>query len=131
LGTFRDDAANAAQSTYTGTSGPASVYANYFWDDIAVMGPASSGLKNIADANDKIRLIPNPSSSGKFEISSDKTINEIEIINYAGKIIRKIKANELNGKYTVNVEDMPEGIYFIKIYAENDDVISKRFVKTH
>lgn len=43
LGSFRSDALNMPIVSYTVPFGPSSVYANYFWDDISVVGPANIG----------------------------------------------------------------------------------------
>jgi gliding motility-associated-like protein len=43
LGTFRTDALNAPVNSYAVPPGPSSSYANYFWDDISVIGNSSIG----------------------------------------------------------------------------------------
>lgn len=43
LGSFRNDALNSPISSYAVPGGPNSVYANYFWDDISVVGNSSIG----------------------------------------------------------------------------------------
>ncbi len=50
IGAFRTDALNTPASTYSITTGAASVYANYFFDDIEVLGPATPtiGLSSIS-----------------------------------------------------------------------------------
>ncbi len=48
LGSFRPDASNNAVSNYTGTSGPPSAYANYFWDDIEVMSDLRDTTINVS-----------------------------------------------------------------------------------
>ena len=43
IGNFKSDVLNSPTTTYSITTGPASVYANYFFDDIQILGSASSG----------------------------------------------------------------------------------------
>lgn len=44
IGSFRADALNTPTSTYSITTGASSVYANYFFDDIEVLGPATTTI---------------------------------------------------------------------------------------
>jgi|GEM_PF-1686113 len=44
FGSFRTDSQNTPTSTYSITTGNPSAYANYFWDDIAVLAPSTRPL---------------------------------------------------------------------------------------
>ncbi|WP_169744671.1 DUF4955 domain-containing protein [Siansivirga zeaxanthinifaciens] len=68
---------------------------------------------------DNIKAYPNP-STGIFEIfvPSDLEVMDLEIYNTQSQLIG-FKRYQLNaGKLTLNIEDKPNGIYFVKINLE-------------
>lgn len=71
----------------------------------------------------EIAIYPNPTSS-QLTILSNQTINELTIIDIAGKIIMVTKDNT----NTINVADLSDGIYFIQLITENR-TITKKFIK--
>ena len=74
--------------------------------------------------NDNIKIYPNPTTH-QLTIESEKlTFNEIEVITITGL---KVKSFQQNIK-TINVSDLPTGIYFIKLFSE-EKVFTKKFVK--
>ncbi|NQX98152.1 MAG: T9SS type A sorting domain-containing protein [Flavobacteriales bacterium] len=70
-----------------------------------------------------INLYPNPVSS-QLLIDSELEINEIHIIDVAGKMIVSTKQNT----NIINVSDLSNGIYFIQLITE-EITITKKFVK--
>lgn len=84
---------------------------------------ASFGLKN---------LYPNPSADGiTMLLHSDKNAEAtIEIYDVRGKQIRKASNNLTKGdnKLEVDIELLPEGLYYIKIVS-GSDIISGSFFK--
>jgi hypothetical protein len=67
---------------------------------------------------ENIKAYPNP-SNGKFEIFvPNSTLNSvnIELYNIRSQLLEK-KNNQLTlGSITLNIEDKPNGVYFVKIY---------------
>ena len=72
-------------------------------------------------------LSPNPSNNF-IEITSNQEISRISILNTLGQII-KLNSNNNNGKFTLNVEQLPKGIYFARIYNNQNKYFSKKFIK--
>ncbi len=73
--------------------------------------------------SNKIILYPNPTSN-QLTINSELKINEITIIDIAGKSIKTPKPTT----NTINVSNLSSGIYFIKLITD-EGTITKKFVK--
>lgn len=94
-------------------------------DDFVIEGALSNQefeLKNIA-------IFPNP-SSGIYNISSgDKAIDKIEIYDVSGKTIKTINNfSNSNSENKLDINEISNGIYFLKITSENQKTI-KRIIK--
>ncbi len=112
--TPNDWTVNPVVYTITSLNGTARNWSVYV--DIA------AGVKNNSFSN--TILYPNP-TTGKLHINTESTgtnINKIEVINMEGKIVKYYNKSENNNIYINNVEP---GIYFIKIYS-NNNVITKK-----
>lgn len=70
-----------------------------------------------------ISVSPNPSKN-ILEIRAPKIIS-VEIINLLGKSIRVYKTNELKNTLQINIEDLTNSIYFLKINTTSNSVIKK------
>lgn len=84
--------------------------------------PALLSNQNFSKDAD-VSVYPNPVNSILF-INTKSSIDKIEISDGNGRIVKSI----LNQK-EINVEDFQSGIYFIKIYSENQ-IINKKFIKS-
>ena len=74
-----------------------------------------NNVKNI-DIN-KLQVYPNP-SNGNFKITCNDITNNanIEIVNSIGQVVYKNSiANFINGAFTLNIENIVTGLYFIKV----------------
>ncbi|MCL5128124.1 T9SS type A sorting domain-containing protein [Algibacter sp. L4_22] len=91
-------------------------------------GFISGGLLNTLDVNDvdvsvpQIEIYPNPASD-VIHINSDIQFTKIEIYDMLGKQV--FKSSYLN---KINVEQYKSGIYILKMYANDNQFISKRIV---
>ncbi len=127
LGAFRDDVTNAALSTYTGTSGPPSVYAAYFWDDIQVLSPTTALKEFVSDYGD-LKVFPNPASN-YISISCKGTIEEMKIYDHTGMLVKESKLVKDGDVYNVSTEDLSNGIYFVQFFNEKIIVSTQKVVK--
>lgn len=75
-------------------------------------------------SHDEIIIYPNPSSHQLTIVNSQMDVDEIHIININGEIIKTIKQNT----NTINIAGLANGIYFIKLIADEKTII-KKFVK--
>ncbi|MBL4668805.1 MAG: T9SS type A sorting domain-containing protein, partial [Flavobacteriales bacterium] len=71
-----------------------------------------------------LSVYPNPVKNKLFVELANERVTEINVIDYAGRIVKTINGN-VN---TVNVSDLTRGIYILKIATENG-VSTTRFVK--
>ncbi len=86
--------------------------------------PIESTLVKIHEinSNDLIHISPNP-SSGLFNVVGENLENAtIEVQNYEGRLIYNEKRNINN---TINLENNPNGIYFVHIINNNSSKIIK------
>jgi hypothetical protein len=94
-------------------------------DDFVIEGVLSTDdfeLKNIA-------IYPNP-SAGIFNISSgQKAIEKVEVYDVSGKIVfSSEKLAQTNTISTIDLGDLSNGVYFIKVSADNQKTV-KRIIK--
>lgn len=85
--------------------------------------PILTGLENNLASSLEVAIYPNPASD-QLTIVSNQTINELTIIDITGKMILTTKQNT----DVVNVADLSNGVYFIKLITE-EGTITKKFVK--
>lgn len=72
---------------------------------------------------DSVKLFPNPANKA-INLETDKKINDIEIYNSLGQWIKKVNPNAKS----INVENLPKGIYYLKINI-NQSVLVKKLIK--
>ena len=81
-------------------------------------------IEDINKIKNNLKIYPNPTSQ-ELTIGNNKLIiNEITIIDITGKNIKTIKQNT----NTINVADLPSGIYFIRLITDYE-TITKKLVK--
>lgn len=99
IGNFRNDALNTPTSTYSITTGAPSVYANYFFDDIEVLGSTSSGTISTTT------LVANVSCFGGANGSATVTAtgNSNSYLWSPGNYTTASVSNLSAGNYTVTV----------------------------
>jgi hypothetical protein len=82
-------------------------------------------LENIDFNNDfSIIISPNPTQN-TLNINTQKTIKEITVYDKLGK---KITVTQVSNN-TLDVSNLAQGLYFIKIISKNDKMFSTKFIK--
>ncbi|NQX96496.1 MAG: T9SS type A sorting domain-containing protein [Flavobacteriales bacterium] len=76
------------------------------------------------DTSKKIKIYPNPTTNQLTIVSEKLFFNKVDIINITGKTVQSKKLNTSS----INVSDLPQGIYFIKLFSE-EKVFIKKFIK--
>lgn len=89
---------------------------------VVVDSMATTGIIEFNEFNE-FMLYPNPTSN-QLTIDTKLDINEINVIDLTGKLIITIKQNT----NTINVADLSDGIYFIRLIADQK-AITRKFVK--
>ncbi len=72
-----------------------------------------------------ITIYPNPVSSEFFIASPFKTIDEVEIFNQSGQLVKTAKLSDSN---KVLVDGLASGIYYLRIYNQHEFVKSDKLV---
>jgi hypothetical protein len=80
---------------------------------------------------DEIIINPNP-TLGKFRIPDSKTqtnskiqIQDLEAVDLFGKPVIRWKMEQGKGNTELDISSLPAGIYFIRIYLENQTIVKK------
>jgi hypothetical protein len=102
-------------------------YNYYYIDSVSVIDFGKVGMEE-EQQNEKINLYPNPCNKS-LVISHQSLVNAIELKNVLGQLVycEWLKMN--TESYQLNTENLPNGIYFIKIIDANGKVYNAKFVK--
>jgi endonuclease I len=65
-----------------------------------------------------ISIYPNPTNNHKINIQTDIVLDEIDLINIDGQLMQVIKKPSLENQ-TYTLDNLPQGIYFLKMTSEN------------
>lgn len=118
------DDGNSCIDTYCDSIGSNGVVFKQTGFTINVISPPIiTGINNVEKIISEITIYPNPTSN-QLIIDSEQKINEISIIDITGKTLR-VYTTSLN---SINVSDLPSGIYFIKLIT-NENTITKKLIK--
>jgi PKD repeat protein len=118
------DDGNSCIDTYCDSIGSNGVVFKQTGFTINVISPPIiTGINNTEKIISEITIYPNPTSN-QLIIDSEQKINEISIIDITGKTL-KVYTTSLN---SINVSDLPSGIYFIKLIT-NENTITKKLIK--
>ena len=66
----------------------------------------------------EVNIFPNPATT-KFTITSNESINKIEIYNSQGALVNSVQGNGLTSM-TLNTSKLPNGIYTCKIFGNKE-----------
>jgi hypothetical protein len=119
-----DGALAVTEETENGCTGSSDTL-DVFIDDCTGIGELNT--KN------EFRIYPNPADQMINVIYSGDGIRDIRIIifNHLGQMVRtkEMKANKGSNAFEINVEDLTNGLYFIKLQSGNDLLMKKQFIK--
>ncbi|MDR2084006.1 MAG: T9SS type A sorting domain-containing protein, partial [Bacteroidales bacterium] len=94
---------NNMQSTYNDTRQCCLITISY------TKTPKPAGIEEIEPSTSEIAIYPNPSKDYiNISVENDK-IENVEIYNITGKLVKQEKSNK------ININDLPVGIYLIKV----------------
>lgn len=85
---------------------------------------ATAIVTSISEVENNITIFPNPATD-IVEISATQNITRIEVVSATGQIMHETEVNEES--VSINVENLPSGTYFVRIFC-NPDVIVKKLV---
>lgn len=104
---------------------------NIKWDTVVVYQSAL-GLGELKVINESINLWPIPASETlkiNFELPGlAREFTKAEIINSVGQLLFEIELNHISGEASVNIKELPNGVYFLSLKSDSKYIINKRFV---
>ena len=89
-------------------------------------GCASLGLNEV-EAIKAIAVYPNPVSKYFMITSPQVSIDEVEIFNTVGQLVKTQKLTQTNN--VINIEDLAAGTYYLRIYNEGQFLKSDKVIK--
>jgi hypothetical protein len=107
-----------------------SVAGNFGIDDVSFFGSVvmATGLGKVSfDLNSNFKVYPVPSHNGVLFIESkNQDVTKIEVIDVLGNIVLSNDTKN-ESKVKLNLADMPNGNYFVRIHSGNS-VSTKKIV---
>ncbi len=102
------------------------------FNSVECFANVSVAISNVSMIAESLTVFPNP-TDGNFHILNSIEIKEnqnveIELIDLQGRIIYKSQKTEgwsSNEEWNININEMVEGIYFLKVFIEEKSVIIK------
>jgi hypothetical protein len=90
-----------------------------FLDDAVFLSVNSFGFEDLS-------IFPNPTSES-FTVQSSKLVSEtvISLYDIQGKLLFSEKVLPQNGKLTMDVSSLENGVYFVKVSSEGNSVVKK------
>lgn len=70
---------------------------------------------------ESLKIYPNPTSNGFFNIVNAHNISNVSIVNLVGQTLKDIKFNQTSINI-IDVTDIPTGVYFIKINSSGNEI---------
>jgi hypothetical protein len=81
---------------------------------------------NINEISDKIIISPNPASH-YIQIRNAGDLGSLSIVNMLGETVKRVNIESATSE--INIEDLSNGIYFIRFNDGNGEIVNKTFVK--
>lgn len=77
----------------------------------------------------ELKIYPNPTTTGKVNLEIAKgEITEIYITDITGKNVLTKKAQRGNSRCEIAVNEIPDGIYFIRVKSSENKIFVKKLV---
>ncbi len=86
-------------------------------------------ISSVEPGQNELRIYPNPTETGQVTLEMNTgEIAEVRLINIAGKevVVRKIEFGAQ--KYVLPLDNLPNGIYFIRVQSTENKTVVKKLV---
>jgi hypothetical protein len=81
--------------------------------------PKPAGIEEVGQSTQEITIYPNPSKDYiNISVENDE-IENVQIYNLTGKLVKQEKSNK------ININDLPTGMYIIKVETDSGNCIKK------
>ncbi|MCK8480851.1 carboxypeptidase-like regulatory domain-containing protein [Psychroserpens algicola] len=87
--------------------------------------------ERMIETSESIKLFPNPSKSGVFNLKLMEDVSELHIVvaDISGRIIVNTTQTKLNSNAVVDLSNQPSGLYIINLMSNGTKIASKRAIK--
>ncbi len=87
------------------------------------------GVAKIDSSQNELKIYPNPAETGRVTLEMNSgEIAEVRLINIAGKEVVSRKMDFGTTKYILTLEEIPSGIYFVRVKSVDNKSIVKKLV---
>jgi pyrrolidone-carboxylate peptidase len=77
----------------------------------------------------ELKIYPNPTETGRITLEMNTgEINEIRLVDIAGKEVITRKIDSGTPKYLLPLDNIPNGIYFIRVKTSENKVVVKKLI---
>lgn len=77
----------------------------------------------------ELKIYPNPTETGRITLEmAGNDMDEIRLVNIAGKEILVRKPEPGTSKYRLVLEGVPNGIYFVRVHTTGKKVVVKKLI---
>ncbi|TYA59706.1 T9SS type A sorting domain-containing protein [Formosa maritima] len=141
--TCRDIGGSGGTETYTFTSIAGTTYYVYVAQWLSSSTATGNFTINVTSCQTAIMpnptntevswsMYPNPATRGEVQLDLTNYLNQdvnIQMMDYSGKtLMNKAEPNLQNPKYRVNTQNMPSGMYFVRVVTESGTSIKKLII---
>ncbi len=103
--------------------------AAFISNQLACNYSSPTGLNTALNQPSNITIYPNPTIDKLYFTANTSIIKQIAIYNTNGQLIRSLNYKQLLPQNSVDVANLPNGIYQLILVAEDGGIFSNRFVK--
>ncbi len=101
-------------------------------DRFSIIKNSAIGIDDVKSNSDQMILSPNPVHdilSVNYITQSISPVS-VQVINSLGKVVKEFHSESaLSKKITINVEELPKGLYFVLLSGKNSARLQKSFIK--
>ena len=120
---------SASTTNWSLTTSGTTLLAHMMMSDLSVGGAgfyltaAGAGIMDNDLQAGAVNVYPNP-TNGAVNIEATEVITDIQLADVQGRVVKT--ANDKNTRFTINVDDLANGMYFLRVHTENGDVVTKK-----
>ncbi len=98
-----------------------------YYGGLAVYNENNNGINDMPFAHNTLLLYPNPAHN-QLTVIAGEAKQSAAICNLQGQLIKSVKLGVKSSKYVIDIEDLPAGLYLLKLSGNKEIKVSK-FVK--
>ncbi|KAA6301620.1 MAG: Endoglucanase [Candidatus Ordinivivax streblomastigis] len=95
-------------------------YGDYYFDPV-------TSIHTVKEAANSVSVFPNPVKD-QLTVVSEKPVQNIKVYTLFGKLVAD-QAGNATGEYSVNLQSLTTGNYFVRVQSEDNSVSTKKIIK--